>query len=95
MAYAGDLAVIAWAAEPVGIDIESTLSYAPRHDLTLDGTPSIRRWTELEALGKAAGTGLAGWPQLTPPSRPTFPLHLPDGYVGTLAGVPLGWRLLG
>ena len=87
LAYAGDLAVIAWAAGPVGIDIEPSNAPVP---------PGlcVQEWTRLEALGKAAGTGLPRWPHTQPPPRPTQALDLPEGYVGTLAGTPIGWAVL-
>lgn len=87
MAYAGDLAVIAWGAVPVGIDLE-------RADATPPDGVEIRAWTRLEALGKAAGSGVREWPHRLPPDRPTQALDLPDPYVGTLAGTALGWRVI-
>jgi len=79
IAYAGDLAVVAWGAGPVGVDVE------------VDGPPvggvgDRAAWTRLEALAKADGRGLAGWPDVVLPDLPTIPLDLPAGYVGTLAG---------
>lgn len=88
IAYANGLAVIAWASGPVGIDIETSDATPP------DGL-DLAAWTRLEALGKAAGTGLRDWPQVSPPPLPTFPFQVPQGYIGTIAGVPLGWRYLG
>ena len=87
IAYAEGAAVVAWGTGPIGIDLERAGATAP------DGL-TIAAWTRLEALGKADGTGLRGWPNALPTERPTFPLDLPPAYVGTIAGVPLGWRLL-
>jgi hypothetical protein len=94
MAYAADLAVIAWGAEPVGIDVEGSLPDGRRGAPRDPRGPSLDEWVRLEALGKAAGTGLADWPHVVPPPRPVLPLQLPEGYIGTIAGVPLGWRWL-
>ncbi|BBH17934.1 hypothetical protein Back2_22210 [Nocardioides baekrokdamisoli] len=87
IAYADDIAVIAWGTNPVGIDIERTDAQPP------EGM-DVLAWTRLEALGKAAGTGVRTWPQQTPPELTTEPLDLPDQYVGTVAGNALGWRLI-
>lgn len=88
IAYADDLAVIAWSTDPVGIDLE-------RADAIPPDALDIRTWTRLEALGKAAGSGVREWPHRMPPDRPTQPLDLPAQYVGTLAGSALGWRIIG
>jgi hypothetical protein len=87
IAYAGDAAAIAWGRHPVGIDLELATAASP------DGL-DVRAWTRLEALGKAAGTGVRDWPDRLPPDLPTTPLELPAAYVGTLAGAALGWRLI-
>jgi hypothetical protein len=84
IAYADELAAIAWGEEPVGIDVERT-------DATTPFSATVTEWTHLEALGKAAGTGLREWPDVIPPERPARSLEMPKGYVGTLAGDALGW----
>lgn len=87
IAYTDDLAVIAWGKHPVGIDIE-------RADASPPEGLDIGSWTRLEALGKAAGTGVREWPHQLPPEHPTQPLDLPPAYVGTLAGAALGWSVI-
>ena len=87
IAYADRLAAIAWGKNPVGIDLEPADSMPPAE-------MDVRAWTRLEALGKAAGTGVRDWPRGTPPDLPTESLDLPQAYVGTLAGIALGWRLI-
>lgn len=87
IAYAGDVAAIAWGKSPVGIDLELADAVPP---VGLD----VRGWTRLEALGKAGGAGVRDWPRSLPADLPTEPLTLPQAYVGTLAGLALGWRLL-
>lgn len=88
IAYAGDVAAIAWGKSPVGIDLELATATPP------DGV-EVRAWTRLEALGKAAGVGVRTWPHSLPPDLPTESLGVPQAYVGTLAGFALGWRLVG
>ncbi|WP_435743291.1 hypothetical protein [Nocardioides sp. SYSU DS0663] len=89
LAYAGGLVAVAWAAGPVGIDVE------------LDGPPvegygDRRAWTRAEALLKHAGCGLAHDPRDgLPDGVPTQALGLPAGYVGTVAGTDVSWRLAG
>lgn len=83
ISYAKDLVAVAWSwAGPVGIDVE------------LGG---YLEWTRLEALLKASGAGIAG--RLTEPLElpdiPTAVLSLPQGYVGTVAGQDVSWRLAG
>lgn len=87
ISYAGDLGAIAWGNQPLGIDLE-------RIDTEVPSSLTVAEWTHLEALGKASGTGLASWPDVIPPDRPSRPLDLPRGYVGTLAGDALGWQLV-
>jgi len=78
------LAVVAWGPGPLGIDIEA-----------LGGSPGeLSEWTRVEALAKAAGTGLRDWPDVALPDLPTRRLELPPDYVGTLAGHAAGWRLI-
>jgi phosphopantetheinyl transferase len=87
IAYAGGAAAIVWGKSPVGIDLELTTATPPEG---LD----LQAWTRLEALGKAAGTGVRDWPDSVPPDLPTEPLDLPQAYAGTLAGLALGWRFI-
>jgi 4'-phosphopantetheinyl transferase len=80
IAYAGRLAVVAWGRGPLGVDVEALG----------DSSRDLAEWTRVEALAKAAGTGLRDWPEVTLPDLPTTPLDLPPGYVGTLAGEAAG-----
>ncbi|WP_205473985.1 4'-phosphopantetheinyl transferase superfamily protein [Nocardioides sp. SYSU D00038] len=81
LTYAGGLAAVAWSTTgPVGIDVE------PGADLA---------WTRREALLKAAGTGFGGSGSSAEPALATVTLPLPEGYVGTVAGVDVSWRLAG
>lgn len=77
ISYAGRLVAVAWGPGPVGVDVERTTRRTP---------PG---WTCIEALAKAAGTGLREWPHVTPPPMPVRPLTaadgLPAGHIGTLA----------
>lgn len=77
LSYAEGLVAIAWGAGPIGVDVER--AHRPEASELLE-------WTRVEALAKAAGTGLRDWPDLTVPDVPTRRLTLPGGYVGTLAG---------
>lgn len=83
LSYAGDMVAVAWStAGPVGIDIELGDS---------------ADWTAAEALAKASGEGVAGLPHRHPESNDlvTQELDLPDGYVGTVVGRAVSWRLAG
>lgn len=83
IAYADRLVAVAWAPTgPVGIDVEGL--GADRQE-----------WTRIEALLKATGEGLRGWPDVPLPDLPTHSLELPDGYVGTVVGEDVSWRLAG
>ena len=88
MAYAGDLVAVAWSTSgPVGIDIE------------VDGPAvgeygDVRAWTRIEALLKATGEGLRRDPRDLP-DLPSREIDVPDGYVGTVAGDAVSWRLAG
>lgn len=92
ISYAAGLVAVAWGEGPVGIDIERSSSgrFSPpnRANPPLDGGDLVE-WTRLEALAKAAGTGLRDWPRIVPPELPTRALRevdgLPTGYVGTVA----------
>lgn len=79
LSYAGDLVAVAWADGPIGVDLERLRSAGPSRG-------DLQEWTRVEALAKAAGTGLREWPDVTLPDLPTTALSLPPGYVGTLAG---------
>lgn len=88
--YADGLVAVAWSREgPVGVDVEA------------DGPPvgaygDRRSWTRTEALLKHAGTGLAHDPRDgLPAGVPTYDLAVPEGYVGTVAGRGVSWRLAG
>jgi 4'-phosphopantetheinyl transferase len=86
ISYAGRLAAVAWGRGPVGVDVE--LAGTEGIAGGVDGIDSVDRaeWTRIEALAKAAGTGLRDWPDVVLPELPTRRLVLPDGYVGTVAG---------
>lgn len=74
------LVAVAWGEGPIGVDIEHV--GGPSYD-------DVLAWTRLEALAKAAGTGLRVWPDLDErdlPDLPTRRLTLPEGFLGTLAG---------
>jgi hypothetical protein len=91
LAYAGDLAVVAWSYDgPVGVDVE-------RAGPPVAGVGDRAAWTRVEALLKASGAGVSGWPEVELPDLPTTPLGppgLPPGYVGTLAGAGARWRIV-
>ena len=88
IAYAADLVAVAWSPDgPVGIDIE------------VDGTGvgeygDLRAWTRIEALLKSTGEGLRRDPRDLP-DLPSREIELPAGYVGTVAGEAVSWRLAG
>jgi phosphopantetheinyl transferase len=88
IAYAVDLVAVAWSSVgPLGIDIE------------VDGPAvgeygDVRAWTRIEALLKATGEGLRRDPR-DPPDLPSNEIELPAGYVGTVAGEAVSWRLAG
>jgi len=84
ISYAGGLVAVAWGAGSIGVDIERMTP--PTRRLDELGVPDLAAWTRVEALAKAAGTGLRGWPDLELPDLPARSLDLPDGYVGTVAG---------
>ena len=87
LAYAGDLGVVAWStAGPVGVDVEE--SGPPVGDFG-----DRRGWTRIEALLKATGQGLRRDPHELP-DLPTADLELPEGYVGTVAGTDVHWRVV-
>jgi hypothetical protein len=82
ISYADGLLAVAWSYDgPVGIDVE--------RDLAEDRAG----WTRVEALLKATGEGLRDWPDVVLPDLPTSPLDLPPGYVGTIAGTGVSWRV--
>jgi hypothetical protein len=83
LSYADGLVAVAWSTSgPVGIDVE---------------LGDRVEWTRLEALLKAAGEGVTQQPTDRPdlPDLPTRELRLPEGYVGTVAGNDVSWRLAG
>ncbi|MDZ5619686.1 4'-phosphopantetheinyl transferase family protein [Nocardioides bizhenqiangii] len=83
LSYARDLVAVAWSwAGPVGIDVE---------------LGDRLEWTRLEALLKAGGEGIADRlaDPVDLPDVPTAVLPMPDGYVGTLVGQDVSWRLAG
>jgi hypothetical protein len=88
IAYAAGLVAVAWSwTGPVGIDVEA------------DGPPVEEfgdrlSWTGTEALLKATGEGLRRDPRDLP-VLPVRSLDLPAGYVGTVAGGSVSWRLAG
>ncbi len=83
ISYAEDLVAVAWSRSgPVGIDVEQG---------------DRLEWTRLEALLKASGSGITDQPhdQADLPDLATTALTLPDGYVGTVVGEGVSWRLAG
>jgi hypothetical protein len=83
ISYADDLVAVAWSRSgPVGIDVE-------RGDRL--------EWTRLEALLKASGAGISDQPHdpADLADLETTALTLPDGYVGTVVGEGVSWRLAG
>ncbi len=83
ISYATDLVAVAWSRSgPVGIDVERGDRLA---------------WTRLEALLKASGAGIADHPHdpAELPDLEATDLTLPDGYVGTVVGRDVSWRLAG
>lgn len=83
ISYAEDLVAVAWSRTgAVGIDIERGDRLA---------------WTRLEALLKATGAGITdrSHDPADLPDLPTTSLLLPDGYVGTVVGEDVSWRLAG
>lgn len=84
IAYAGGLVAVAWGAGDVGVDVERVTD--PPRRLERLGVPDLAAWTRIEALAKAAGTGLRDWPDVVLPDLPTRRLELPEGYVGAVAG---------
>jgi hypothetical protein len=86
LSYAGELVAVAWSpAGPVGIDIE------------LGGGSDRLAWTVMEATAKASGEGIAAFPGALPgrSGLPVQSLALPPGYVGTVVGRGVSWRLAG
>lgn len=80
LAYAGDLAVVAWGPAPIGVDVERL--GGPADEQLVD-------WTRTEALLKATGRGLHA-EEL--PAVATYSLDVP-GHVATLAGEGR-WRVV-
>jgi 4'-phosphopantetheinyl transferase len=88
IAYAAGLVAVAWSWEgAVGVDIEAA---GPRVGEFGDRAS----WTRVEALLKATGEGLRRDPRDLPALN-SQPLELPPGYVGTVAGDAVSWRLAG
>jgi len=82
IAYADRLVAVAWAPTgPVGIGVEGL--GADRQE-----------WTRIEALLKATGEGLRRDPRDLP-DLASREIDVPDGYVATVAGVAVSWRLAG
>ncbi len=79
LAYAGGLALVAWGARPVGVDVERDVL---GRDAGAFG--DLAAWTRTEAVLKATGEGLARDPADAPPWW-TAPLELPAGWVGAVA----------
>lgn len=90
LAYADGLVALAWSHDgPVGVDVE-------REGPPVGTYGDRKAWTRAEALLKHAGTGLAHDPRDgLPDDVPTHDLGAPDGYVGTVAGRGVSWRLAG
>jgi hypothetical protein len=88
LAYAAGLVAVAWSwTGPVGIDVEAD---GP----PVEGFGDRLSWTRTEALLKATGQGLRRDPRDLP-DLPARTLDLPAGYVGTVAGGSVTWRLAG
>ena len=88
IAYAEGLVAVAWSwTGPVGIDVEAD---GPRVGHFGDRLS----WTRTEALLKATGEGLRRDPRDLP-VLPARTLDLPAGYVGTVAGESVSWRVAG
>lgn len=89
--YTENLAVVAWSFDgPVGIDVE-------RSGPPVAEFGDRQAWTRIEALLKATGEGLRRDPRDLPdlPTTQLGPPDLPLGYVGTVAGSGVSWRLAG
>lgn len=86
ISYAGDLVAVAWSYDgPVGIDVE----------LDIEQGADRQEWTRVEALLKATGEGVRAWPDVTLPDLPSRSIDVPRGYVGTVVGTGVSWRLAG
>lgn len=88
MAYATGLVAVAWSwTGPVGIDVEAAGPPVGEFGDRLS-------WTRTEALLKATGEGLRR-DSSDLPVLPARTLDLPAGYIGTVAGASVSWRLAG
>lgn len=102
VSYAGETVIAAAvpleAASALGIDIEpgSTDDDAPLTELTglfsPHTPPSLRAWTEIEAVVKADGRGMRVSPADVSFGRPSAVL-LPDGRAGGVPGNPGGFEV--
>lgn len=88
IAYAADLVAVAWSPDgPVGIDVEADGPGVGEYG-------DLRAWTRIEALLKSTGEGLRRDPRDLP-DLPSREIEVPAGYVGTVAGDAVSWRLAG